>query len=113
MSQYIPPCKEIAVKVKHDEWILQDEAAYELLDREITEAMLHAERMHAFWKQYATPWTESSSKATHTIRYWDVRLAIKGVPDIHDFILNYYLVQSHVEVECFDKRSQSKNAFQK
>jgi hypothetical protein len=49
--------KEISVKGKHNEWSLQDGAAYELLDREITEAMLHAECMCAFRKQHATPWT--------------------------------------------------------
>jgi hypothetical protein len=34
--------KEISVKGNHYEWSLQDEVAYELLDREITEAMLQA-----------------------------------------------------------------------
>jgi hypothetical protein len=47
--------KEIPVKGKHKDWSLHDEAAYELLDREITEAMLHAERMYAFWKQHSAP----------------------------------------------------------
>jgi hypothetical protein len=42
--------KEISVQGNNDEWSLQDEAAYELLDKEITEAMLHAERMCAFRK---------------------------------------------------------------
>jgi hypothetical protein len=83
--------KEISVKGKHDEWSLQDEANYELLDQEIIEAMLHAERMCAFRKQDTTPWTSSISKTTHTIRYWDARLAIKGVRGIHGVILNYYL----------------------
>jgi hypothetical protein len=95
--------KEISVKVNGDEWSFQNEADYEMLDKEITEAMLHAERMCAFQKQHATPWTASMSKATHTIRYWGVRLAIKGVRDTQDAILNYYLAHSDVEVECFDK----------
>jgi hypothetical protein len=34
--------KEIPVQGNNDEWSLQDEAAYELLDKDITEAMLHA-----------------------------------------------------------------------
>jgi G:T-mismatch repair DNA endonuclease (very short patch repair protein) len=64
------------------------QTAYELLDRETTEEMLHTERICAFWKQHATPWTASISKATHNIRYWDARLARKCVRDIHDVILN-------------------------
>jgi hypothetical protein len=65
--------------------------------------MLHVERMCAFRKQHAKPRTSSISKATHTIRYGDAKLAIKGVRDIRDAILNYYLEHSDVEVECFDK----------
>jgi hypothetical protein len=84
--------KEISVQGKDDEWSMQDEAAYELLNKDITEAMLRAERMCAFRKQHATPWTASISKATHTIRYWDARLARKGVHDNQYAILNYYLV---------------------
>jgi hypothetical protein len=57
---------------------LEDEADYEVLDWEITEAMLHASLMCAFWKQHASPWTETSSKVAHSIRYWDARLAQKG-----------------------------------
>jgi hypothetical protein len=80
---------------------------------EITKAMLHAARICAFWKQHATPWTASINKATHTIRYWDIRLAIKGIRNNRDAILNYYLAHSDVEVECFEKLSESKNVFQK
>jgi hypothetical protein len=47
--------KEISVQGNHDEWSLQDESAYELLDREITKAMLDTERMCALRKQHATP----------------------------------------------------------
>jgi hypothetical protein len=73
--------------------------------------MLHAECMCAFRKQHVTPLTESISKATHTIRYWDARLARKGVRDIHDVVLNYYLAHSDVEVECFDKTLTIRECF--
>jgi hypothetical protein len=99
MIHYIPSIKTISVKGKHDEWSLHDESAYELFDREITEAMLHAERMCAFWKQHARPWTEKIRKATHTIRYWDARLMRKGVRYIDHVILNYYLAHLDVKVE--------------
>jgi hypothetical protein len=81
------------------------------LGKEITEAMLHAERMCAFRKQPATPWTASISKATHTIRYWDARLARKGVRYNQDVIVNYYLAHSYVEVECFDKTLTIRECF--
>jgi hypothetical protein len=81
------------------------------LDKEITEVMLHAERMCAFWKQYAIPWTASISKATHSTRYWDTRLARKGVCNNQDKILNYYLAHSDVEVECFDKTLTIRECF--
>jgi hypothetical protein len=67
--------------------------------------------MCAFRKQHATPWTASISKATHTIRYWDVRLARKGVRDTQDVILNYYLAHSDVEVECFHKTLTIRECF--
>jgi hypothetical protein len=81
------------------------------LDREITEAMLHTERICAFRNQHATTWTASIIKATHTIRYWDARLARKGVRDIHDVIINYCLAHSYVEVECFDKTFTPRECF--
>jgi hypothetical protein len=88
--------REISVRGKNNEWSLQDEAAYELLDKEINEAMLHTERMCASRKQQATSWKASISKATHTIRYWDARLARKGVRDNQDVIINYYLAHSDI-----------------
>jgi hypothetical protein len=82
-----------------------------MLDKEINKAMLHAERMCAFLKQHATPWTESISKATHSIRYWDARLARKGVRNNQDVILNYYLAHSDVEFESFDKNLTIRECF--
>jgi hypothetical protein len=73
--------------------------------------MLHAERMCAFRKQHATPWTASISNATQTIRCRDARLARKGVRDIHDVILNYYFAYSDVEVECFGKTLTIRECF--
>jgi hypothetical protein len=43
--------KEISVKVKHDEWSLQDEADYELLGREITEANTRHHGQHQSARQ--------------------------------------------------------------
>jgi hypothetical protein len=73
--------------------------------------MLHSERMCAFRKQHATPWTASISKATHTIRYWYARLARKVVRENQDVILNCYLAHSDAEVECFDKTLTIRECF--
>jgi hypothetical protein len=81
------------------------------LDNDITEAVLHVERMCAFRKQQTKPRTASISKATHTIRYWDARLARKVVHENQDVILNYYLAHSYVEVECFDKTLTIRECF--
>jgi hypothetical protein len=40
--------------------------------------MKHAERMCNLHKAHATPWAKSLGQATHTIRYWDARIARRG-----------------------------------
>jgi hypothetical protein len=52
-----------------------DETIYEKLDADISEAMKHAERMCNLHKARATPCSKSLGQATHTIRYWDARIA--------------------------------------
>jgi hypothetical protein len=70
--------KEISVRGKDETWNLMDETIYEKLDTDISEAMKHAERMCNLHKARATPWAKSLSQATHTIRYWDMRIARRG-----------------------------------
>jgi hypothetical protein len=55
-----------------------DETIYEKLDEDISEAMKHAERTCNLHKAHATPWEKSSGQETHTIRYWDARIAHRG-----------------------------------
>jgi hypothetical protein len=55
-----------------------DETIYEKLDADISEAMKHVERMCNLYKAHATPWEKSLGQATHTIRYWDTRIARCG-----------------------------------
>jgi hypothetical protein len=56
---------------------------------------------------HATPWTKSLGQATHSIRYWDVRITRRGIRDNDDAILNYYLSRSNVDKESFDTMMNS------
>jgi hypothetical protein len=66
-----------------------DETIYEKLDADISEAMKHAERMCNLHKAHATPWAKSLGQATHTIRYWDARIARRGTHEYDDEVINY------------------------
>jgi hypothetical protein len=64
--------------------------------------MKHAEWMCNLHKAHATPLTNSLGQATHTIRYWDARIARRGNRECDDEVLNYYLSRSNIEKEKFD-----------
>jgi hypothetical protein len=68
-----------------------DETLYEKLDADISEAMEHAERMCNLHKAHAMSWAKSLGQATHTIRYWDVRISRRGTREYDDEVVNYYL----------------------
>jgi hypothetical protein len=70
--------KDILVRGKDETWNLMDETIYEKLNADISETMKHAERMCNIHKSHATPWANSLSQATHTIRYWDARISRHG-----------------------------------
>jgi hypothetical protein len=79
-----------------------DETIYEKLDADISEAMKHVERMYNLHKAHATPWAKSLGQTTHTIRYWDVRIARHGTREYDDEVINYYLSRSNIDKERFD-----------
>jgi hypothetical protein len=54
---------------KADDWSNEDERFYEILDRDITAAMLRAAENCTIRKQKDTSWAPSLSKVTHAIRY--------------------------------------------
>jgi hypothetical protein len=83
-------------------WNLMDEKIYEKLDAYISEAMKHAERMYNLHKTRATPWSKSLGQATQTIRYWDARIARRGIRAYDDVVVNYYLARSNVDKEKLD-----------
>jgi hypothetical protein len=94
--------KEISVRGKEEMWNLMDETIYEKLYADISEAMKHAERMCNLHKVHDTPWAKSLVQATHTIRYWDVRISRRGTREYDDGVVNYYLAISNVDKERFD-----------
>jgi hypothetical protein len=64
--------------------------------------MKHAERMCNLHKAHATPWANSLGQETHTIRYWDARIARRGTREYDDEVINYYLSRSNIDKERFD-----------
>jgi hypothetical protein len=93
---------DISTRSESAEWNSGDEAKYEGLDRYIGRAMEHAQKVCTTRKLHTTAWSKSIGRSTHAIRYWDVRIKRKGVRNLNDDVLNYYLARSNVEVEAFD-----------
>jgi hypothetical protein len=71
--------KKISESGKADDWSLEDEHAYETLEREITAAMLQASEKCSIRKQHDTPWAPSLSKAIHAMRYLTTRNSKNGI----------------------------------
>jgi hypothetical protein len=94
--------KEISVRGKDEMWNLMDEKIYEKLDADILEAIKHSEGMCNLHKAHAMTWAKSLGKVTHTIRYWDVRIAQRGTREYDDEVINYYLSRSNIDKERFD-----------
>jgi hypothetical protein len=93
----------ISERGKADYWSLEDEHAYETLDRDITTAMLRAAEKCSIRKQHNTPWDPSLIKATHVIRYWTTRTSRNGIQYANDSVLEYYLEHADVGAMHFDK----------
>jgi hypothetical protein len=94
--------KKISVRGKDETWNLLDETIYGKLDEDISEAMKHAERMGNLHKAHATPWAKSLGQATHSIRYWDTRIARRGNQEYDDEVPHYYLSRSNIDKERCD-----------
>jgi hypothetical protein len=95
--------RKISEREKADEWSNEDKRCYEILDREITAAILRAAEKCTICKQRDTPWAPSFSKATHAIRYW-TRLILKNdIRHTDDSDLDHFLEHSDVDASYFDK----------
>jgi hypothetical protein len=81
----------------------EDKRCYEVLDRDITAAMLRAAEKCTVRNQHDTPWAPSLIKATHAIRYWTRRKAKNGIRHINDSVLDHFLEHSDVDASYFDK----------
>jgi hypothetical protein len=81
----------------------EDERRYEVLDRDITAAMMRAAENCTIRKQHDTPWSPSLSKATHAIWYWTWRTAKDGIRHVDDRVLDQFLEHSNVDASYFDR----------
>jgi hypothetical protein len=95
--------QKISEKGKADDWSNEDEVCYEVLDRDITAAMLREAEKCTIRKQHDTPWAPSLSKATHAIRYWTRRISRNGIRHTDDSVLDHFLEHSDVDASYFDK----------
>jgi hypothetical protein len=95
--------QHISEQGKANDWSNEDKRCYEVLDRDITAAMLRAAEKCTIRNQHDTPWAPSLSKATHAIRYWTRRIAKNGIRHINDSILDHFLEHSDVDASYFDK----------
>jgi hypothetical protein len=81
----------------------EDERCYEVLDRDITAAMLREAEKCTIRKQHETPWAPYLSKASHEILYWTRRIGKNGICHIYDSVLDHFLEHSDVDASYFDK----------
>jgi hypothetical protein len=88
---------------KADDWLNEDERCYEILNRDITAAMLRPADKCTIRKQQDKPWAPSLGKATHAIRYWTRRISKNGIRHTDDSVLDHFLEHSDVYASYFDK----------
>jgi hypothetical protein len=83
--------QNISKRGKADYWSNEDERCYEVLDHDITAAMLRAAEKCTIRKQHDTPWAPSLNMATHAIRYWARLIAKNSIRHIDDSVLDNFL----------------------
>jgi hypothetical protein len=91
--------KEQSESSKSGEWNIAQESKYEVLDRDITRAMLHAESVCLLKPKHNTPWSPSIGRATSSIRYWDLHIKRGVISDKNDMLWDYYYELSGVGAE--------------
>jgi hypothetical protein len=95
--------KIIMERSKTGDWSIEDESSYKKIDREITRSMLSAAKKCGNRSRERTPWPPALVMATQSIRYWDIRIKIKGERNPRDLVLNFYLSRADVNREAHDK----------
>jgi hypothetical protein len=91
--------KEQSESSKAGEWNMAQESKYEALDRDITQAMLHAESVWLLKHKHNTPCSPTIGRATSSIRYWDLCIKRGRIRDKTDTLLDYYYELSGVGAE--------------
>jgi hypothetical protein len=89
--------KKLQEEANETKWSIMNEQTYEGVDKDITAAMHHAEKICKWQKQHLTPWANSVGQGKNAIRYWDVRIWRGGRRHLHDGVLNCYLARSDVD----------------
>jgi hypothetical protein len=89
--------KKLQEEANETNWNIMNEQRYEGVDKDIAEAMHHAEKLCKRQKQHLTPWENSVGKGRNAIIYWDVRIRRGGGRHLYDGVLSYYLARSDVD----------------
>jgi hypothetical protein len=93
---------KITDRSNSQEWSILNEDDYEKIDRDITRSMLSAARKCGSNNKKRTPWSPSLGMATHSIRYWDVRIKRQGKRNLSDLVLNFYLMKSEEDKKAYE-----------
>jgi hypothetical protein len=95
--------RKISERGKADYWSNEDERCYEVLDRDITAAMLRSADNCTIRKHHDKPWAPSRSKVTHAIRYSTRQTAKTSIRHIDDRVLDHFLEHSDVDESYSDR----------
>jgi hypothetical protein len=95
--------KIIMERSKRGDWSIEDESGYEKIDRDITRSMLCDTKKCGNRSRKCTPWSPALGMATHSTRYWGIRIKRKGERNPQDLVLNLYLSKADVDREAHDK----------
>jgi hypothetical protein len=95
--------QKISERGKADDWSNEDERCYQILDHNVTAAMMRAAENCTIRKQHDTPWAPSLSKDTHAIRYWTRQILWNSIRHTDDSVLNHFLEHSDVDASYLDK----------
>jgi hypothetical protein len=101
--------QKISKQGKADDWSNEDECCYEILDRDITAAMMREADNCTIRKQQDTPWEPSLSKATHASQYWTRRISRNVIRHTNDSVLDHFMEHSDVDASYFDKTMSVKD----
>jgi hypothetical protein len=89
--------KKLQEEANETNWNIMNEQRYEGVDKDITAAMHHSEKICKRKKQHLTPWENSIGQGTNAMIYWGVRIRCGGGRHLHYGVLMFYLARSDVD----------------